>query len=160
MKHLLAATLAVALGLPALVRAQGNPNLAGSWKLDTSKNEPTARAAGPGRAGGLPPTQLVIKVSSTEVTVASDTGTNRAMETAVYSLGSTEHAVPGPLSWTTLARAAWEGENLVVNIARIIEGPKGPVRIEMKDVYRVSGQVLTLDRSQGPDSWRSVYNKT
>jgi hypothetical protein len=153
-----AAALAVALLVPAWVHAQGAA-LNGSWTLDASKMETTVRAAGPGRAGGPPPTKLVITVAKNEVSIASDTGTNRAMETAVYKLSGPEQKVPGPLSWTTLAKAAWEGENLVVNIARIIEGPGGDVRIEMRDVYRVAGNVLTLERFQGPDSWRSVYNK-
>jgi hypothetical protein len=138
---------------------QGNAGLVGSWRLDTSKVESTVRAAGPGRAGGPPATNIAIAIAPTEVSVSSDTGTNRAMETAVYKIGSTEHKVPGPLSWTTLARGAWDGDRLVVNIARIIEGPNGDVRIEMKDVYSVAGGVLTLVRSQGPDSWTSVYLK-
>jgi hypothetical protein len=159
MKWVPAAVVAAVVLLPAGVVAQGNQALAGAWKLDTSKVEPTQRAAGPGRAGGPPPTQLVVMVSPTEVSVASDTGTNRAMETAVYKIGAAEHRIPGPLSWTTLARGTWDGDRLVVNIARIIEGPNGDVRIEMKDVYSVAGNVLTLERVQGPDTWRSVYNK-
>jgi hypothetical protein len=160
MKWVPAAVVALAVVLPASVMAQGNRTLAGSWKLDTAMVEPTARAAGPGRAGGPPATQLVITASPTEVSVTSDTGTNRAMETAVYRIGTTEHKIPGPLSWTTLARGLWDGDKLVVNIARIIEGPNGDVRIEMKDVYSVAGNVLTLERSQGPDTWRSFYNRS
>ena len=159
MQSVATAALAVVLFTPAWVSAQGTAALNGKWTLDTSKAESTVRAAGPGRAGGPPATTLVITVGKGEVSVASDTGTNRAMETAVYKLSGPEQKVPGPLSWTTFAKAAWEGETLVVNIARIIEGPGGDIRIEMKDVYRVTGNVLTLERSQGPDTWRSVYNK-
>ena len=158
-KQASAAVVLVALVLVPTFVTAANPNLAGSWQLDTSKVEPTVRAAGPGRAGGLPPTKLSITVAPTEVAVTSDTGTNRAMETAIYKIGSTEHKVPGPLSWTSMAKASWDGDKLVVNIARIIEGPNGDVRIEMKDVYTVNGNALTLVRSQGPDSWTSVYNK-
>jgi hypothetical protein len=151
--------LALAIWIPAQVHAQGNSALAGSWTLDTTKLETTVRAAGPGRAGGPPATKLVITIAANEVAVASDTGTNRAMETAAYPLTGAERKVPGPLSWTTLAKAAWDGDKLVVNIARIIEGPAGDVKIEMKDVYSVSGNVLTLERYQGPDVWKSTYNK-
>ena len=63
------------------------------------------------------------------------------------------------LSWTSLAKGAWEDGKLVVNIARIIEGPTGPVRIEMKDVYSVEGEVLTVRRSQGPRTWTSVFTR-
>jgi hypothetical protein len=153
-----AATVAAVLSMPGLVQAQ-NPALVGSWTLDTSKAESTVRAAGPGRAGGPPATKIVIAIAPTEVSVSSDTGTNRAMETAVYKLNGPEQKVPGPLSWTTLAKGAWDGDKLVVNISRIIEGPTGNIKIEMRDVYSVSGTVLTLERFQGPDSWKSTYNK-
>ena len=153
------ATLAIVMALPAMAAAQGNPGLVGAWKLDASKVESTVRAAGSGRAGGPPATNIVIAIAPTEVSVSSDTGTNRAMETAVYKIGTAEQKVPGPLSWTTLAKGVWEGDTFVVNIARIIEGPNGDIRIEMKDVYAVAGGVLTLVRSQGPDSWTSIYLK-
>ena len=159
-KSVAAAALAAAVSAIVSLHAQGNQALVGTWALDTSKVETTVRAAGPGRAGGPPATKVVIALSPSEVSVSSDTGTNRAMETAVYKLTGAEQKVPGPLSWTTLAKAAWEGDALVVNIARIIEGPTGNIRIEMKDVYRVSGNVLTLERTQGPDTWRSLYNKS
>jgi len=159
MRSGLIVALVVAVWLPAQVQAQGNSALAGTWSLDTTKAETTVRAAGPGRAGGPPPTKLVFTLSSNEVSLSSDTGTNRAMETAVYPLSGPERKVPGPLSWTTLAKAAWDGDKLVVNISRIIEGPAGDIKIEMKDVYSVTGTVLTLERFQGPDSWKSTYNK-
>ena len=102
---------------------------------------------------------MIVKVAPAEVTVITDTGVNRNRETTVYKLNAPEHEVPGPLSWTSVAKAAWEGGKLVVNIARIIEGPAGPVRIEMKDVYTVQDDVLTIERTQGPQSWKSVFNR-
>jgi hypothetical protein len=139
---------------PALAAAQGNAALTGNWVLDEANSQ-----TGRGRAGGPGPTQMIVKLSPSEVTVISDTGVNRSRETTVYKLNVPEHEVPGPLSWTSLAKAAWESDTLVVNVARIIEGPTGPVRIEMKDVFSVQGDVLTVERSQGPQTWKSVFNR-
>jgi hypothetical protein len=157
MSHLrirLALPLIVLLALPGRLPAQGNPQIAGNWEIDESKSE-----TGRGRAGGPGPSRLILKMSAGEVSVTSDTGTNRTRETTVYKIDVPEHEVPGPLSWTSLAKSTWEKDRLVVTIARIIEGPAGPVRIEMKDVYSASGDVLTIERTQGVQKWTSVFNR-
>jgi hypothetical protein len=153
-KRLPLAALAVAVALSVGVGAQSNPQIAGNWEIDTAKS-----VTGRGRAGGPGPDRMIIKVSPAEVAVTSDTGVNRARETAVYKLDAPEHEVPGPLSWNSRAKSTWDSGRLVVTIARIIEGPTEPVRIEMKDVYSVSGDVLTLERTQGVQSWKSVFNR-
>ena len=89
----------------------------------------------------------------------SETGRGRAGETTVYKVDAPEHEVPGPLSWTSMAKSTWDKDRFVVNIARIIEGPTGPVRIEMKDVYHAAGDVLTIERTQGVQTWKSVFNR-
>jgi hypothetical protein len=152
--RLLIVPLAAAVALSAGVQAQSNPQLAGNWEIDTAKS-----VTGRGRAGGPGPDRMIIKVSATEVAVTADTGVNRARETAVYKLNAPEHEVPGPLSWNSKAKSTWENGRLVVTIARIIEGPTEPFRIEMKDVYSVAGDVLTLERTQGVQTWTSVFNR-
>ena len=146
--------VSIALGAPAILLAQGAAAITGNWVLDEAKSQ-----VGRGRAGGPGPTQMIVRLAPTEVTIISDTGVNRARETAVYKLNAPEHEVPGPLSWTTMAKSAWEKDKLVVDIARIIEGPTGPVRIEMKDVYSVENDVLTIERTQGVQTWRSVFTR-
>jgi hypothetical protein len=158
LRHPLCA-LAVLIVLPALARAQ-EPRLEGPWKIDRAKNEATVRAAGPGRAGGPPANNLTVKISPTEVAVDSDTGSNRTVEVFHYVLDGKEHEQPGPLSWTTLAKSAWEGNKLVVNIKRTIEGPSGPITIQMKDVFSMEGDHLVIERSQGRDSWKTYYSKS
>jgi hypothetical protein len=148
------AALTVAAALSVGLQAQSNPQLAGNWEIDAARS-----VTGRGRAGGPGPDRMIIKVSPMEVAVTSDTGVNRARETAVYKLDAPEHEVPGPLSWNSKAKSTWENGRLVVTIARIIEGPTEPFRIEMKDVYSVEGDVLTLERTQGVQSWKSVFNR-
>ena len=150
----LALPLVAVLALPCALAAQGNAKMAGNWELDAGKSE-----TGRGRAGGPGPSRLIVKVAAGEVSVTSDTGTNRTRETTVYKLDAPEHEVPGPLSWTSLAKSTWDKDKLVVTIARIIEGPTGPVRIEMKDVYSATDNVLTIERTQGVQTWTSVFNR-
>lgn len=146
--------LAAVLVVPGASWAQGHARMAGNWEIDEGKSQ-----TGRGRAGGPGPTRLIIKLSPAEFTVISDTGVNRGRETTVYKIDAPEHEVPGPLSWNSLAKSTWENDRFVVTIARIIEGPTGPVRIEMKDVYSVTDNVLTIERTQGKQTWRSVFNR-
>jgi hypothetical protein len=138
--------------------AQAPASLAGTWKLAT----PTEGREGRG-GGGVPgfplATTLVIKVSPTEVTVDSDTGSARSIQTSIYKLDGSSTNVPGPLGWETSARAAMDSGKLVVTIRRSIEGPNGPVGVDVTDAYSVEGNVLTIERTQGRTSQKLVYNK-
>ena len=140
--------------LPAVIFAQGNPNLAGTWMLD--------RGAGTGGRGiaGIPlATTLVIKVSPVEVTVDGDTGSGQTVQTAAFKLDGSANPVPGPLGWDTRAKAAWESGTLVVTTRRSMQGPTGTMGVDVKDVYSVDGDVLTIDRSMGRVMQKLVYRK-
>ena len=154
--HLPAFALALVVSAPAVAQ---EPKMQGTWRIDRTRNEAAARAAGPGRAGGPPANQLGVKLTATEVTIDSDTGSNRTVETFHYVFDAKEHEQPGPLSWTTMAKSAWEGAKLSVEIKRTIEGPSGPVTIRMKDVYSIEGDALVIERTQGRDSWKTYYNR-
>jgi hypothetical protein len=154
MKHAFIATLIFGLFLPAHTSAQGNVELAGTWKAEDT---------GSGRGGvpGIPiATTIVIKVSREAVTIDSDTGSARTTQTSVYKLDGTENAVPGPLGWETKAKAAWEGDKLVVTTRRSIPGPNGNMSVEVKDVYGVAGNVLTIERSMGRNRQTLLYRKS
>jgi hypothetical protein len=81
------------------------------------------------------------------------------MLSATYRLDGTETTVPGPLGWDTRAKAARRDDALVVSITRTIDGPDGTLRFEIQDVYRVSGDVLTLERTQGSQTRRMTYRR-
>jgi hypothetical protein len=138
------------------ISAQAPATLAGTWKLATP-------AEGRGRGEGVPgfplATTLVIKVSPAEVTVDSDTGSARSIQTFVYKLDGSSTDVPGPLGWATTAKAAVDGSRLVVTIRRSIEGPNGPIGVNVIDAYSTDGNVLTIERTQGRISQKLVYTK-
>ena len=154
MKHLLRVPI-LALGVfSAVVSAQANPNLAGAWSID--------RGAGSGGRGiaGIPlATKLLIRLSPGDVSVESDTGSGQTLQTAVYKLDGTSNTVPGPLGWDTRANAAWDGGTLVVTTRRSMTGPTGPMSVDVRDIYSVNGDVLTIDRSMGRVTQKLVYKK-
>lgn len=156
MKDLLRALLlcfAMVVALPA----QGNPNLAGTWTLDRSAT-PTGRGAG--GINGIPLAgTMLIKLSATDVSVEADTGSGQTMQTFVYKLDGSTNPVPGSLGWDTQAKAAWEGDTLVVNTRRSMQGPTGTMGVDTKDIYRVAGDVLTIERSMGRVTQKLVYRK-
>ena len=144
------------LFLPA-VSAQGNANLAGTWNLDRGAT-PTGRGAG--GINGIPLAGVMtIKLSPTEVTVDADTGSGQTTQTFVYKLDGTTNAVPGSLGWDTKAKAAWEGDTLVVMTQRSMQGPTGVMGVETRDVYSVAGDTLTIDRSLGRAKQKLIYKK-
>jgi len=148
----------VALFVAPPAIAQVDPDLAGTWKLDA----PAGRGGG-GRGGGVPgfplATQLIIKVSPTEVTIDSDTGSAQSLQTFVYKLDGSTTNVPGPLGWETTARAAVTGDALTVTVRRSITGPNGPIGANVTEVYRADGSTLTLERTLGQTTQKLVYRK-
>lgn len=149
-------TVGAAFDAASSVLAQSS--LAGAWTL---QQEPGA--GGRGRGGAIPgvpiATQLVIKVTPDDVIVDSNTGSAQSMQTAVYELDGSETTVPGPLGWTVKAKAAWKDDTLVVSTVRSLEGPNGPIGAEVVDVYSVSGDTLTVLRTQGRNKQTLMYKK-
>ena len=150
----IAIACAVSVSVPRLLAQTG---LAGAWTLDQ------AAGRGGGRGGGVLgfplATTLTIKVSPTEVVVDSNTGSAQSIQTSVYKLDGSETKVPGPLGWTTTAKASMDGEALKVSIHRSIDGPNGPVGATVTEVYRVDGSVLTIERTLGATTQKLVYRK-
>ena len=153
MSKLMCARIVAVVALSAVMSAQ-SANLACNWTID--------RAAGSGGRGiaGIPlATTLKITVSAGDVSVESDTGSGQTQQTAVYKLDGSANRVPGPLGWDTRAKAAWEGGNLVVMTRRSMTGPTGPMGVDVKDIYSVTGDVLTIERSMGRATQKLVYRK-
>jgi hypothetical protein len=145
------------LGLTVIVGAQGNAAFEGTWTIEGGV-APGGRGGG-GIAGIPIASTLIIKVAPTEVTIDGDTGSGQTMQKAVYKLDGSSNAVPGPLGWDTKATAAWDGSTLVVTTRRSMTGPTGPMGVDVKDVYSVAGDALTINRSLGRATQKLVYRK-
>jgi hypothetical protein len=160
MKRNVLLTAVLVLFGATFIHAQGSAVLAGAWTL---QQEPGGGARGGGRGGGIPgvpiATELMVKVSPSEVTIDTNTGSAQTMQTAVYRLDGSETTVPGPLGWTVKAKAGWKDSTLVVNTVRSLEGPNGPIGAEIVDVYSVTADTLTIQRTQGRNKQTLVYKK-
>jgi hypothetical protein len=157
MKRRFFGSLVAMLVLSTAMFGQGNASLSGTWAIDRNAT-PTGRGAG-GINGIVIASTLVIRLSPNEVTVVSDTGSGQTLQTSVYKLDGSSNPVPGPLGWDTTAKASWEGPNLVVTTRRSMTGPTGPMGVDVKDIYSVAGDVLTIDRSMGRITQKLFYKK-
>lgn len=136
-------------------QAQVDPALAGTWILGGD-----AARGGRGGVPGVPvATRLAIKVAPGQVTIDSNTGSAESIQTAIYKLDGSETTVPGPLGWTVKAKAAWKDSALVVSTIRSLEGPNGPIGAEIVEVYTVSGNGLTIVRTQGRNKQTLAYKR-
>jgi hypothetical protein len=146
---------AVVLTIFMALAAQAPLGLAGTWTLD-----PAAGRGGRGNfAGYSTATRMMITESATEVTIQTNTGIENQLQTATYKLDGSENPVPGPLGWDTRASARRQDGALIVTIKRSIDGPDGKLNFEIRDVYRVSGDLLTLERSQGSRTQKTSYQR-
>lgn len=150
---------AVALAVPALAHAQAN--FSGKWTYDQAKS-------GRGTAGNNPsvsfPTDLVIKHTPTEFGLETSTTRQEAVK-AVYKLDGSEMTVPGGASGVTLkGKARLEGDKLVVESTRSFSSPAGPIVNQFKEVYSLTGNTLTVEKTQNiggiENKGVAVYNRT
>jgi hypothetical protein len=110
-------------------------------------------------AGFSTATRMIIAESAADVRVETNTGTENQMQLAVFRLDGSENPAPGPVGWDTRAKASRQDGKLVVTVTRTIDGPDGKLSFTIKDVYSESGGVLTLERTQGPRTQRTTYNR-
>jgi hypothetical protein len=157
MTHLRRGMIAAIVACSAAIAAQANSELAGTWTIERG-GAPGGRGAG-GIAGIPIANTIVIKLSPNDVTMETDTGSGQSMQSFVYKLDGSSNPVPGALGWETKATAAWQGPSLVVMTRRSMTGPTGPMGVEVKDVYSVAADILTIDRSMGRVTQKLIYKK-
>ena len=165
----LALALSAALAVPALSQAQAKADLSGTWTFDESKSDPAGGPGGGGggrgpggggRMGGGTPSKLVIKQTAGELTVER-TLPNGA-ETAVYKLDGSESTNKTGMGESKM-KANWDGSNLVLTGKQAISTPQGDFEIDTKEVYSLSGAVLTVTTTRttprGENTRKLVFNK-
>ena len=127
--------IALSLALSATqagLAGQGVQELAGAWNVDCARWG--SRDASP---GGFPVT-FVVRTSAAEVTIVRNGG---PVET--YRLDGTPTQLPDGRQGI----AAIEGGALTVTITRTRQqGDDGPYLTTTRDVYRASGDLLTIER--------------
>lgn len=153
-------SVALLLGVASDVLAQAKPDFSGTWKFNQLKSTP-------GIAGNTPniafPSQIVVKQSATDFTVAS-TSVRQAPLTAVYKLDGTKVTVEAPRGLTETGEAKFEGPNVVIVSRRSFSSPAGDTVVNFKEVWTVNGNVLSIEKTRiedgGNSSEKAVYDKT
>jgi hypothetical protein len=138
-------TLVATLVLAALpeVFAQARPDLSGTWVLNYDKSSR-------GISGNSPdvvfPSQLIVTQSPTELAVKR-TSVRQAPFSAVYKLDGSQVNVEAPAGITETAEASFDGATLVIAYRRSFPTPAGEMVTEFKEIWSVSGNVLTIKKT-------------
>lgn len=132
------------------------PGLAGTWILQA--DAAAARNRRPINGISIA-TRLVIRVSGSEVAIDSNTGTDNAIITTVYRVGGGDQTIPGPIGWDTRAVSTVDAGRLVVAVRRSVQGPEGELTFEIREVYAVDGDMLTIERTQRRTVQTLVYKR-
>ena len=170
MKHALMAALVFCIALPAAVLAQAKTDFSGTWTFDEAKSDPApARAGGGGGGGGgrgggrggAPATAMTIKQTAGELSM--DRTTAQGTQTVVYKLDGTESTNTigaGPAT----SKAMWDGARLVITTTQTVQGRGGEVTITSKEIYSVSGNILTIETTRttpaGDQTRKLIYTKS
>jgi hypothetical protein len=150
---------AVAVAAPSLIRAQAKADFSGKWTYDQAKS-------GRGTAGNNPtvsfPTDLVIKHTPTEFDLETST-TRQDVIKVLYKLDGSEVTHPGPSGVTVKGKAKMDGDKLVVEEKRSFSSPAGEITNEIKEVYSLTGNTLTVEKTMKTggieNKGTAVYNK-
>ena len=135
---------------------QAPPGLAGTWILQA--DAAAARNRRPINGISIA-TRLVVRVTGSEIGIDSNTGTDNAVITTLYKVGGGEQAIPGPIGWDTRAASTVDAGKLVVAIRRSVQGPEGELTFDIREVYAVDGDTLTVERTQRRTVQTLVYKR-
>jgi hypothetical protein len=118
MKHLASAALLTTLFLPLAAHAQRTADFSGTWAMDLSKSESSQQGA------AVKPVTFVITQMPTQVRIETVRG--ERTENVLYPLrgatrGTTGTSASGA-SGTAHPEAYWEGDNLVTETQRQVNG--------------------------------------
>jgi hypothetical protein len=152
--------VALTLGVPAAALAQAKPDFSGTWKFNQAKSNPNI-------AGNTPtipfPSQIVVKQTPTELHVASSSVRQQPLS-AIYKLDGSKVTVQAPPGLTETGEAKFEGETVVITSRRTFSSPAGDIVADFKEVWTVSGNVLTIVKTRTQEgestSEKAVFDKT
>jgi hypothetical protein len=163
----------------------GTPNFAGTWVLDVSKSKlPEMRSGGGGGGvgggtgrmmgprGSVTGQTLTVTQDAKQLTVATDTKTDGAMEmppqTNAYNLDGSESTSELKFGMQTIPaklKASWDAGKLTLDTVATADGPQGTRTITTKQVWELAdgGKTLKVHRTRetmrGTDESDWVYTK-
>jgi hypothetical protein len=152
-------SVALALGGQTVAFAQARPDFSGSWRLNVGKSAPNVA----GNTPNIPfPSQIAVKQTPTDISIES-TSVRQQPVSAVYKLDGSKVTVQTPEGISETGEAKLDGGNLSINSRRSFSSPAGEVVVEFKEVWSLSGNVLTIQKTRiqsGESSTeKAVYDK-
>lgn len=102
---------------------------------------------------------MTIREAPGELVIDTNTGSNNANVTTTYKLDGSQHPIPGPIGWETLARTKWDGTKLVVTIKRSVQGPDGELVFDIVETYTPKAEALIVERTQGKSTQTLTYKR-
>ena len=153
----LAITLAV--GVQTVTFGQARPDFSGTWRYNQGKSNPNTAGNTPNIAF---PSQIVVKQTPTDISVES-TSVRQQPVSAVYKLDGSKVIVKAPEGISETGEAKFDSGNLAITSRRSFSSPAGEVVVEFKEVWSLSGNVLTIQKTRiqsGESSTeKAVYDK-
>ena len=116
---MIALSVVLALGAPAVARAQARPDFSGTWRISQAKSSRNV-------VGNTPdiqfPSQLEVKQSAADISVVASSVRQQPVS-ATYKLDGSKVNVQAPEGITETGEAKFDGPNLVITSRRSFSSP-------------------------------------
>lgn len=162
MKFVLTASIAAIalLAVSASATAQAHQDYSGRWALSQSKSTPGAAGNGATISFG---SEVVVTQSPTELKVESRFPRVEQTQIVVFRFDGSEVTTPLSEGVVEKAKAAWEGDTVVITARRIVSTQFGDFVSETKETWSRTGNLLTIRKtlmSDGvTDSQTAVFDR-
>ncbi len=137
------------LAVPAPATAQAHQDYSGRWALSQSKSTPGAAGNGATISFG---SELLVAQSPTELKVESRFPRVEQIQIAVFRFDGSEVTLPLSEGVVEKAKAAWEGDTVVITARRVVSTQFGEFVSETKETWSRTGNLLTIRKTLTADS--------
>ena len=153
------AAAAVVAGVGAVAQEQRGPALSGRWHVSQARSSPGAL----GNSAKVSfASELIVQERSGDLHVELRIPRTDSV-TAVYKLDGTEVTVGTPDGIVEKAKAAWDGQALVVTARRTVSSAFGDFVTDTRETWTRSGDILTIQKTSTSDgisaTETAVYEK-
>ena len=151
--------VALTLGVQAVAPAQARPDYSGTWRLNAGKSNPNVG----GNTPNIPfPSQIVVKQTPTDIFVES-TSVRQQPISAVYKLDGSKVTLQTPQGISETGEAKFDGTTVVITSRRSFSSPAGETVVDFKEIWSLSGSVLTIEKTRTEDgdasTSKAVFDK-
>jgi hypothetical protein len=136
------------LAVPASATGQAHQDYSGRWALSQSKSTPGAAGNGATISFG---SEVIVTQSPTELRVESRFPRVEQTQISVFKFDGSEVTLPLSEGVVEKAKAAWEGDKVVITARRVVSTQFGDFVSETKETWSVTGNLLTIQKTLTAD---------